>query len=177
MGCAWASFGLLWHLELYEHGLCARKQLSHNRHFLDEADALADRVAILREGRLAASGPALALKARYCDGMTLTVTTALEGAATDVPALERLLARHVAGARRLRWSGAELVRPLCDLGEILSHCKAQVSQTGNDAMEGACTPCMRCSQCFWFFVKCQTQLNCMLAHTCTVTPYNKPTYA
>ena len=92
---------------------CACKHASQNRHFLDEADALADRVAILREGRLAASGPALALKARYCDGMTLTVTTALEGAATDVPALERLLGRHVAGARRLRWSGAELVRSLC----------------------------------------------------------------
>ena len=42
--------------------------------------------------------------------MTLTLTTALEGAPTDVPALERLLARHVAGARHLRWSGAELVR-------------------------------------------------------------------
>lgn len=91
----------------------AQRALLLTTHFLDEADALADRVAILREGRLAALGPALALKARYCNGLTLTVTTALEGAATDVPALERLLARHVAGARRLRWSGAELVRSLC----------------------------------------------------------------
>ncbi|KAK9833394.1 hypothetical protein WJX81_001382 [Elliptochloris bilobata] len=90
----------------------AQRALLLTTHFLDEADALADRVAILREGRLAAAGPALALKARYCDGMTLTVTTSLEGAATDVPALERLVARHVAGARRLRWSGAELVYQL-----------------------------------------------------------------
>ncbi len=42
--------------------------MAARRHFLDEADALADRVAILREGRLAAAGPALALKARYCNG-------------------------------------------------------------------------------------------------------------
>jgi len=42
--------------------------------------------------------------------MTLTVTTALAGAPTDVPGLERLVAAHAPGARRLRWSGAELVR-------------------------------------------------------------------
>jgi len=46
----------------------ARRALLLTTHFLDEADALADRVAILREGRLAAAGSALALKARFCDG-------------------------------------------------------------------------------------------------------------
>ncbi len=46
----------------------ARRALLLTTHFLDEADALADRVAILREGRLAAAGSALALKAQFCDG-------------------------------------------------------------------------------------------------------------
>ena len=59
---------------------------------------------VINVARLGASGR---LRRRR---MTLTLTTALEGAPTDVPALERLLARHVAGARHLRWSGAELVR-------------------------------------------------------------------
>ena len=70
LGCAWVSFCIV----IFSHPVrceqcpCAPERISVNRHFLDEADALADRVAILREGRLAASGPALALKARYCDG-------------------------------------------------------------------------------------------------------------
>jgi len=38
------------------------------------------------------------------------VTTALAGAPTNVPGLEWLVAAHAPGARRLRWSGAELVR-------------------------------------------------------------------
>lgn len=64
--------GVFWHSSCVicsaSNAASAHTHACHNRHFLDEADALADRVAILREGRLAASGPALALKARYCDG-------------------------------------------------------------------------------------------------------------
>lgn len=75
--------------------------MAARRHFLDEADALADRVAILREGRLAAAGPALALKARYCNGcgpQQGTAAAKLEGKQTDGEIEDNLLS-----AWEVRW--------------------------------------------------------------------------
>lgn len=49
----------------------ADRALLLTTHFLDEADALADRVAILREGALAAAGTSLELKARFPNPISL----------------------------------------------------------------------------------------------------------
>ena len=43
-------------------------------HFMDEADILGDRVAIMRAGRLVCCGSPLFLKRRFGDGYTLAIT-------------------------------------------------------------------------------------------------------
>jgi ABC-2 type transport system ATP-binding protein len=58
--------------------------------YLDEADRLADRIAVLDRGRVIAEGSAADLKRRVCDQR-------LDLTATDIPAYERL--EHVLGAR------------------------------------------------------------------------------
>jgi hypothetical protein len=78
-------------------------------HYLDEADLLADRVAIMSEGRLRAAGSPLFLKQRLGGGYTLTVTSASgsAGAAAD-SALSKLVAVHAPDAVLLRAAGGEL---------------------------------------------------------------------
>jgi ABC-type multidrug transport system ATPase subunit len=85
-------------------------------HYLDEADLLADRVAVLSDGRLRAAGSPLFLKRRLGGGFTLSVTSAAgahasgadaaAAAAADTP-LARLVAAHAPGAALLRAAGGE----------------------------------------------------------------------
>jgi ATP-binding cassette, subfamily A (ABC1), member 3 len=42
-------------------------------HYMEEADALGDRIGIMSEGRLACLGTPLSLKARFGKGHTLTI--------------------------------------------------------------------------------------------------------
>eukprot|EP00897_Mesotaenium_endlicherianum_P001455 jgi/Mesen1/1337/ME000013S00828 len=75
-------------------------------HYMDEADVLCDRIAILSEGRLQCCGSALSLKARYGVGYNLTMTKA--SAACHEPAVRALVERHVADARPLSSAGGEM---------------------------------------------------------------------
>lgn len=79
-------------------------------HFMDEADLLADRIAIMADGRLVALGSPLALKQKHSHGYSLVLTLDLERE-RDLTAIAACIFSHVAGAHVLRASGAELVRP------------------------------------------------------------------
>ena len=48
-------------------------------HFMDEADVLGDRIAIISSGRLVTCGSSLFLKARYGSGYYLTCVKARSG--------------------------------------------------------------------------------------------------
>ena len=76
-------------------------------HFLDEADLLADRVAVMSEGRLRAYGSPLFLKRRLGGGFTLSVTSAAPGNAFE-SSLRALVATHAPDATLLRAAGGEL---------------------------------------------------------------------
>mmetsp|Transcript_7891 Transcript_7891/g.23248 ORF Transcript_7891/g.23248 Transcript_7891/m.23248 type:complete len:2373 (+) Transcript_7891:472-7590(+) len=89
--------------------------LLYSTHFMDEADALADDIAVLASGRLVCHGSSLTLKERYGDGHTLTVARSVGhvahaahvsgGGAGD---LEALVAGAVAGATVVRSAGGEV---------------------------------------------------------------------
>eukprot|EP00899_Mesostigma_viride_P015099 jgi/Mesvir1/23590/Mv18280-RA.1 len=75
-------------------------------HYLDEADLLCDRIAILSEGKLRCCGNPLFLKTRYGIGYTLTVVMAqLDADASNVDAM---VLRHVPDAIRLDGYGGEI---------------------------------------------------------------------
>ncbi len=88
-------------LRRVRHGRCVLL----TTHYLDEADLLADRVAILSEGRLRAAGSPLFLKQRLGGGFTLSVTADGPGAPQD--ALGALVEAHAPGATLLRAAGGE----------------------------------------------------------------------
>ncbi|KAJ0412877.1 hypothetical protein ATCC90586_002507 [Pythium insidiosum] len=76
-------------------------------HFMDEADILGDRIAILAEGRVRCCGSSLFLKNRFGAGYTLTIVHG--DAAHAAPArIRELVTAHVASARVLSDVGAEL---------------------------------------------------------------------
>ncbi|KAJ0410416.1 hypothetical protein P43SY_002748 [Pythium insidiosum] len=76
-------------------------------HFMDEADILGDRIAILAEGRVRCCGSSLFLKNRFGAGYTLTI---VHGDATHAAPvrIQELVTAHVASARVLSDVGAEL---------------------------------------------------------------------
>lgn len=76
-------------------------------HFMDEADMLGDRIAILAEGKLRVDGSSLFLKNRFGGGYHLTLS---RGIGATVPGTEILQTVHmsVPGARMLTDVGAEV---------------------------------------------------------------------
>ena len=68
-------------------------------HFLDEADALGDRIAVMHKGRLRAVGTSLSLKRRYGRAQHLTVARPPGGPPTTAQLLA-LVQRHVPEARK-----------------------------------------------------------------------------
>eukprot|EP00729_Bicosta_minor_P028774 gene28773-17466_t len=64
-------------------------------HFMDEADLLGDRIAIMHHGQLAAAGSSLELKKQYGSGYKLTVA---KGEMFDESSLESTVKSFVAGA-------------------------------------------------------------------------------
>ncbi|TYZ67280.1 hypothetical protein PybrP1_002795 [[Pythium] brassicae (nom. inval.)] len=89
-------------------------------HFMDEADILGDRIAILADGRLCCAGSSLFLKSRYGAGYNLTLIKAGgggsgggaadgAGSSCDVSAVGALLRRFVPGAKCLSDFGSEVV--------------------------------------------------------------------
>ncbi|CAK9078808.1 unnamed protein product, partial [Durusdinium trenchii] len=60
----------IWHLLVkYKAG----RTILLSTHFMDEADILSDRIAVIAEGRLTAIAGSMALKRHFADGYTLTV--------------------------------------------------------------------------------------------------------
>ncbi|KAJ1615698.1 P-loop containing nucleoside triphosphate hydrolase protein, partial [Pavlovales sp. CCMP2436] len=97
----------------------AERALVLTTHYMDEADLLADRTAILADGRLQADGSSLFLKAKFGLGYTLTVQLALGesaaavagsgggGGAVEREAVLQLLRTHVPGVLPLSHAGNE----------------------------------------------------------------------
>jgi ABC-type multidrug transport system ATPase subunit len=74
-------------------------------HFMDEADILGDRIAIMSAGRLRVLGSSLFLKSRFGIGYTLTIdltSATTRGAVVDV------VRKHVAAAEMISEAGSEL---------------------------------------------------------------------
>lgn len=84
-------------------------------HFMDEAEVLADRVAILKEGRLQCCGSVLFLKQQFGLGYNITVMVEKleedsEVSMQDVQAnVSKMLEKFVPGTRFIRESARELV--------------------------------------------------------------------
>ncbi|KAH8234651.1 hypothetical protein KR032_001424, partial [Drosophila birchii] len=74
-------------------------------HYMDEADVLGDRIAILSDGRLQCHGTSFYLKKRYGTGYQL-VCTMLSGC--DVKAVTELINRHLPNQKPERVMGTEL---------------------------------------------------------------------
>ncbi|XP_035731949.1 ABC transporter A family member 1-like isoform X2 [Vespa mandarinia] len=74
-------------------------------HFMDEADILADRKAVISKGRLRCCGSSLFLKNKFGIGYHLTLV--LEGNARE-HAIARLVSSHVTKAEKARRHGREL---------------------------------------------------------------------
>ncbi|GMF11425.1 unnamed protein product [Phytophthora lilii] len=77
-------------------------------HFMDEADILGDRIAILADGQLRCAGSSLFLKNRFGAGYNLTMIKVSDGSC-DVQQIETFLKKYVPGVKRLSSSGSELV--------------------------------------------------------------------
>lgn len=75
-------------------------------HFMDEADLLGDRIAIMGEGRLRCIGSSLFLKKVYGVGYTFTIVRTGQGGGGDAPVLQ-LVTSHVPEAEILSNVGAE----------------------------------------------------------------------
>ena len=80
-------------------------------HFMDEADLLGDRIAILAEGELQCCGSSLFLKNRYGAGYRLVCSRQME-ANCDAYAVEAVLQKHVEAAKLLTNVGAEMTYQL-----------------------------------------------------------------
>ncbi|KAF1333137.1 Atp-binding protein, partial [Globisporangium splendens] len=76
-------------------------------HFMDEADILGDRIAIVADGKLCCAGSSLFLKNRYGAGYNLTLIKA--NADCDIAAVGNLLKQFVPGAKCLSNFGSEIV--------------------------------------------------------------------
>lgn len=83
----------------------AGKTIIITTHAMEEADALADRIAIVCRGKLHAIGSQLRLKARYGDGYQLTLTLAVDQRA---PTPEAAANRAIAFVRSSITAGARL---------------------------------------------------------------------
>ncbi|KAF1324094.1 Atp-binding protein, partial [Globisporangium splendens] len=75
-------------------------------HFMDEADILGDRIAIMADGELCCAGSSLFLKNRYGAGYNLTL---IKGAHCDVEAVSHFLRQFVPEAKCLSNFGSEVV--------------------------------------------------------------------
>jgi hypothetical protein len=74
-------------------------------HFMDEADILGDRIAIMAEGELRCHGDSLFLKSRFGEGYTLTI---VKTPTSDSKVLKDVVLGHVHGAKVLSDVGTEL---------------------------------------------------------------------
>ena len=83
----------------------AERVLVLTTHYMDEADVLADRIAVMAAGKLTCCGSTLFLKARFGLGYSLTMVRASSSSSEELAAAVH---RHVAGAAVLSEAGGEL---------------------------------------------------------------------
>ncbi|CAB4007510.1 ATP-binding cassette sub-family A member 3-like [Paramuricea clavata] len=83
----------------------AGKTIILTTHFMDEADFLGERIAIMADGQLRCCGSSLFLKSRYGVGYRLTLVKAAD---CNVTATSSLVYNHVQDARMVSDVGAEL---------------------------------------------------------------------
>ena len=83
----------------------AERVLVLTTHYMDEADVLADRIAVMSAGKLTCCGSSLFLKARFGLGYSLTMVRASSSSSEELAAAVH---RHVAGAAVLSEAGGEL---------------------------------------------------------------------
>ena len=85
-------------------------------HFMDEADVLADRKAILADGRVRCVGTSMFLKRRYALGYDLSVSVNPEHEGT----LQTIVQTHVSEAMRVPWAaqGVHYLLPVQDTGSF-----------------------------------------------------------
>ena len=73
-------------------------------HFMDEADILSDRVAIMYDGKMACVGSPLYLKTRFGSGYRLTVV--LGDSAESPAAVDSVVLNRIKGAMHTSTSGS-----------------------------------------------------------------------
>ncbi|KAF0717928.1 Aste57867_2007 [Aphanomyces stellatus] len=77
-------------------------------HFMDEADILGDRIAIMAEGKLRCCGSSLYLKNKYGAGYTLTIVKTSTATAGDEAKLVSFIQSHIPTATVLSNVGSEM---------------------------------------------------------------------
>jgi len=89
-------------------------------HFMDEADLLGDRIAIMTSGQARCCGSSLFLKSRYGKGYRLTMSKASESGEVNVNAVTKFIQSHVPEAALSTNVGSELsfVLPTSGSGEF-----------------------------------------------------------
>lgn len=106
-------------------------------HFMDEADVLCDRIAIMSQGAVAANGSSVFLKSRFGIGYTLSLSMLRNADSAEADAVVQLVKSHVAGAEVSSRVGTELTMRLPSeatpkFGALLRALEAQ-SPAGGDS--------------------------------------------
>lgn len=74
-------------------------------HFMDEADILGDRIAIMAEGKVECTGSSLFLKKRYGVGYNLVIAKKNR---TQSPKIEEFIQTYIEGAKKLQEVASEI---------------------------------------------------------------------
>ncbi|CEG37378.1 atp-binding cassette superfamily [Plasmopara halstedii] len=103
-------------------------------HFMDEADLLGDRIAILSHGHLRCMGSSLFLKTRFGAGYNLTLIKILDGSYND-KVMEGFLQKYIQDIKCLSHAGSEVVFQLPTISSkifpfMLNHLDHQMQQLG-----------------------------------------------
>ncbi|XP_078344110.1 phospholipid-transporting ATPase ABCA3-like [Oculina patagonica] len=107
-----------------------RRTIILTTHFMDEADLLGDRIAIMADGQLRCCGSSLFLKSRYGVGYHLTL---VKTDSCDQEAITSLIKQHVPTAEIISSVGAEIQFVLS--GEKSHHFEALFSELENKLEE------------------------------------------
>jgi len=77
-------------------------------HFMDEADALGDRITIMAKGKVRCSGSSLFLKSKFGVGYSLTISQKPEAKTSSFPQVTAMVTGSIASAKVLSQAGGEL---------------------------------------------------------------------
>ena len=78
-------------------------------HYMEEADILADRIAIMSSGKLYCLGSPLFLKKRFGVGYNLSIVKKVDGAKTEFNRIENLVSRFIPEAKVFSKASAEIL--------------------------------------------------------------------